>query len=278
MENTVVYDRINPTLPLNQTSVSLSTIWASRGGLMPRLAGSDAVRFITSAGYATIRAEYEQLFGTERPKLVETISWAAGIGDRSENGDYIYGKKRLREIDRRLSWLARVMKAAKVVDPAAHVDREKVYFGATVELADEADARRILTIVGDDELIPPMAASAGRPDARALRGAKVGEERIVELPAGEKSYEVVAITYPRRTRSVAAMNGTTAPASSGGAFGNAFLQSVAIAPNPRPGLRRGRWVDHRQGAQRVSVWAASGPAPRDRPRARCRPNSAGPTR
>ena len=154
-------------------------------------------RFITPAGLATIRAEYEQLFGTERPKLVETISWAAGNGDRSENGDYIYGKKRLREIDRRLSWLARVMKAAKVVDPASHVDREKIYFGATVELADEADARRILTIVGDDE----TDSANGRigwsaPIARALRGAKVGDERIVELPAGEKSYEVVAITYP----------------------------------------------------------------------------------
>jgi transcription elongation factor GreB len=164
---------------------------------MPRLPGSDGVRFITPAGYATIRAEYEQLFGTERPKLVETISWAAGNGDRSENGDYIYGKKRLREIDRRLSWLARVMKAAKVVDPAAHVDRKKVYFGATVELADEADARRILTIVGDDE----TDSANGRigwsaPIARALRGAKVGEERIVELPGGEKSYEVMAISYP----------------------------------------------------------------------------------
>ncbi|MEO8141498.1 MAG: transcription elongation factor GreB [Sphingomicrobium sp.] len=158
---------------------------------------ADQIRFITPAGYATVRAEYEQLFGTERPKLVEIISWAAGNGDRSENGDYIYGKKRLREIDRRLSWLARVMKAAKVVDPAAHMDREKVYFGATVELADEADVRRILTIVGDDE----TDSANGRigwsaPIARALRGAKVGDERIVELPAGEKSYEVVAITYP----------------------------------------------------------------------------------
>ena len=82
-------------------------------------------RFITPTGYATIRAEYEQLFGTERPKLVETISWAAGNGDRSENGDYIYGKKRLREIDRRLGWLSRVMKAAKVVDPSAQGDHRR---------------------------------------------------------------------------------------------------------------------------------------------------------
>ena len=158
---------------------------------------ADPVRFITPAGYAAIRAEYEQLFGTERPKLIETISWAAGNGDRSENGDYIYGKKRLREIDRRLSWLSRVMKVAKVVDPAAQRDRDTVYFGATVELADEGDARRTLTIVGDDE----TDAANGRigwnaPIARALRGARVGDARVVTLPAGEKSYDVLAIAYP----------------------------------------------------------------------------------
>ena len=154
-------------------------------------------RFITPAGLAVIRAEYDLLFSVERPKLVETISWAAGNGDRSENGDYIYGKKRLREIDRRLRWLSRVMKAAKMVDPAAQGDRSLVYFGATVELADADDARRTVTIVGDDE----ADATNGRigwnaPIARALRGAKVGDERVVDLPAGEKSYEVIAIAYP----------------------------------------------------------------------------------
>ena len=154
-------------------------------------------RFITPQGFARLRAEYESLFGEERPKLVETISWAAANGDRSENGDYIYGRKRLREIDRRLGYLAKVMKAAKVVDPAAQPTRGEVRFGATVELADEVDNRRILTIVGDDE----SDATAGlvgwnAPIARALRGAKVGDERIVRLPAGEKSYEVMAITYP----------------------------------------------------------------------------------
>ena len=158
---------------------------------------TDQPRFITPAGYATIRAEYEILFSAERPKLVETISWAAGNGDRSENGDYIYGKKRLREIDRRLGWLSRVMKAAKVVDPAAQGDRGQVYFGATVELADADDSRRTVTIVGDDE----SDATNGRigwnaPIARALRGAKVGDERVVDLPAGEKSYEIIAIAYP----------------------------------------------------------------------------------
>ena len=89
-----------------------------------------------------LRAEYDELFGIERPKLVETIAWAAANGDRSENGDYIYGRKRLREIDRRISHLSRIMKAAKVVDPSAQQSRDQVRFGATVELADEDDKRR----------------------------------------------------------------------------------------------------------------------------------------
>lgn len=154
-------------------------------------------RFITPEGFARIRSEYEELFAIERPKLVETISWAAANGDRSENGDYIYGRKRLRELDRRLSHLSRIMKAAKVVDPATQPSRDQVRFGATIELADEEDNRRTLTIVGDDE------ADAGdskigwsAPLARALIGAKIGDERIVRLPGGEKSYEVIAISYP----------------------------------------------------------------------------------
>ena len=154
-------------------------------------------RFITPAGFAGIRAEYEMLFGMERPKLVETIAWAAGNGDRSENGDYIYGRKRLREIDRRLYYLSKVMKTAKVVDPAGQEHRDMVRFGATVELADEHDERRTLTLVGEDE----ADATEGRiswaaPIARALVGARVGEERIVRLPAGEKSYEILSIRYP----------------------------------------------------------------------------------
>ena len=154
-------------------------------------------RFITPDGLKRIREEYECLFGTERPKVVEVVSWAASLGDRSENADYLYGKKRLREIDRRLAHLAKIMKAAKVVDPATQQARGEVRFGATVELADEDDNRRTLTLVGDDE----TDASTGRigwsaPLARALIGAKVGDERIVRLPAGEKSYEVRAIRYP----------------------------------------------------------------------------------
>ena len=154
-------------------------------------------RFITPEGLARLRVEYDELFGVERPKIVEVVSWAASLGDRSENGDYIYGRKKLREVDRRLSHLSRIMKAAKIVDPATQSSRDQVRFGATVELADEDDERRTLTIVGDDE----ADASAGRigwnaPLARALIGARVGDERTVRLPAGEKSYEVLRIGYP----------------------------------------------------------------------------------
>jgi transcription elongation factor GreB len=157
----------------------------------------DRPNYITPAGYAALKAEYDALFGGERPKLVETISWAAGNGDRSENGDYIYGRKRLREIDRRLGFLSRRMKAAKVVDPAKQEERGRVYFGATVTIADEDDNQRELTLVGDDET------DAGKgligwnaPLARALRGAAVGDLRRVTLPVGEREYEVIAVRYP----------------------------------------------------------------------------------
>ena len=157
----------------------------------------DRSNIISPAGFAALRAEYDALLGEERPKLVETISWAAGNGDRSENGDYIYGRKRLREIDRRLAFLARRMKAARVVDPAAQPDRDRIWFGATVELADEDNMRRTVTLTGDDE----ADAGAGRigwnsPLARALRGAAVGDLRTVQLPAGPKEWEVMAIAYP----------------------------------------------------------------------------------
>ena len=156
-----------------------------------------ADRYITPEGFARIRSEYDELFGTERPKVVEVVSWAASLGDRSENADYLYGKRRLREIDRRLAYLAKIMKQAKIVDPAKQQVRDQVRFGATVELGDEDDNRRTLTIVGDDE----TDAAAGRigwsaPLARALIGARLGDERIVRLPAGEKSYEVIEIRYP----------------------------------------------------------------------------------
>jgi transcription elongation factor GreB len=157
----------------------------------------DTPNYITPAGYATLRAEYDQLLGTERPAIVEVVSWAAGNGDRSENGDYIYGRQRLREIDRRLGFLSRRMKVAKIVDPANQSDRSRIWFGATVTIADQDDATRILTLVGDDETY----AATGRigwsaPIARALRGAMIGDIRRVELPVGVREYEVLAITYP----------------------------------------------------------------------------------
>ena len=151
---------------------------------------------ITPAGYAALKARYDHLLGTVRPAIVEIVSWAAGNGDRSENGDYIYGRKRMREIDRELAHLARRMKAARVIDPSEQPDRGRAFFGATVELADEDDARKTVTLVGDDE----QDASAGRigwssPMARVLRGAVVGDLRTVRLPGGEKEWEVVAIDY-----------------------------------------------------------------------------------
>lgn len=151
---------------------------------------------ITSAGLAALRARYDHLLGEERPRVVEIVSWAAGNGDRSENGDYIYGRKRMREIDRELAHLARRMKAARVVEPGDQPDRSRVFFGATVTLADEDDNHRTVTIVGDDE----QDAGSGRigwssPLARALRRASVGDLRTVALPAGAKEWEVMAIAY-----------------------------------------------------------------------------------
>jgi transcription elongation factor GreB len=152
---------------------------------------------ITPQGLAALRARYDLLLGTERPAIVEIVSWAAGNGDRSENGDYLYGRKRMREIDRELAHLARRMKAAQVLDPAQQPDKARVFFGATVTIVDEDDAQRTLTIVGDDE----QDASAARvgwsaPIARALRGAAQGDCRKVMLPGGEKEWEVLAISYP----------------------------------------------------------------------------------
>lgn len=151
---------------------------------------------ITPQGYAAMRARYDHLLGDERPRIVEIVSWAAGNGDRSENGDYLYGRKKMREIDRELAHLARRMKTARVVDPDEQTDRDRAFFGATVTIADEDDVHKIVTIVGDDE----QDAGAGKvgwssPIARALRGAAVGEVRTVRLPAGTKEWEVVGIAY-----------------------------------------------------------------------------------
>ncbi len=152
---------------------------------------------ITPAGFEALRAEYTQLMSVERPATVEVVSWAAGNGDRSENGDYIYGRQKLRAIDRRASHLAKRMKAVTIVDPAAQTDHSRVWFGATVTIADEDDRERTVTLVGADE----SDASAGliswtSPMARALRGAAVGDVRRVTLPGGESEVEVVGIGYP----------------------------------------------------------------------------------
>ena len=158
---------------------------------------SERPNYITPAGYRRLREEYEVLFGSERPKLLETIAWAAANGDRSENADYQYGKRRLREIDRRINFLSRRLKEAKVVDPSAQEDRGRIWFGAQIVIEDEDGGRRHLVLVGEDE----AEASAGRiswysPIARALRGAALGDLRRVSLPSGEMEYEVIAVAYP----------------------------------------------------------------------------------
>ena len=151
---------------------------------------------ISPQGMAALKARYDHLLGTERPEIVEIVSWAAGNGDRSENGDYLYGRKRMREIDRELGHLSRRMKSLRVVDPKEQTDRTRVFFGASVTLADEHDNEKIVTIVGDDE----QDAGQGKigwnsPMARALRGAEVGDHRTVRLPSGAKEWEVTAIHY-----------------------------------------------------------------------------------
>ena len=154
---------------------------------------------ITPAGMAALRARYDHLLGTARPEIVAIVSWAAGNGDRSENGDYIYGRKRLREIDRELAFLAKRMKACRVLDPAQQPDQSRAWFGATVTIADEDDAQRVLTLVGDDEQDAALGLIGwSAPVACALRGAALGDVRKAALPGGTKDWEVVAIRYPAR--------------------------------------------------------------------------------
>ena len=157
---------------------------------------ADQPNHITPAGYAALGRRYAELFEIERPRVVETVSWAAGNGDRSENGDYIYSRQRLRAIDRELNHLSKRMKAARVVDPARVEDRSRVRFGATVAIADERDGPPDIVLVEDE-----ADAAAGRiswrsPLAEALKGAAVGDTRRVRLPGGERAWEIVAIDYP----------------------------------------------------------------------------------
>ncbi|MBE7212460.1 MAG: transcription elongation factor GreB [Gluconacetobacter diazotrophicus] len=154
-------------------------------------------RYITPAGLARMEAEHRQLMREERPRIVEIVSWAAGNGDRSENGDYLYGKKRLREIDRRARFLGKRIDKAIPVDPAAQSRRDQVFFGATVTFADEHDDSRTVTIVGVDEAETGRGeVSLASPVARALMGARVGDERRLDTPRGPVLVEVTAIRYP----------------------------------------------------------------------------------
>jgi transcription elongation factor GreB len=159
------------------------------------LAPPTGKNYVTPAGYRRLRAELAQLWEVERPKLVETIAWAASNGDRSENGDYIYGKRRLREIDRRIRHLSRRLEAAEVVDNAGQ-GHDRVFFGATVTIADREGRERTVTIVGIDETDP----LAGRiswisPLAKALLKAREGDTVQVRTPAGIDEVDVLEIRY-----------------------------------------------------------------------------------
>ncbi|MFN2375173.1 MAG: transcription elongation factor GreB [Candidatus Binatia bacterium] len=151
--------------------------------------------YITPAGYRRLNDELARLWEGERPKLVETITWAASNGDRSENGDYIYGKRRLREIDRRIRFLSKRIDSAVVVDNTGR-DQRRVYFGATVSVADEDGNEKTVTIVGIDELDPAHGrVSWISPIAKALLQAEVGDVVTLRTPGGAEQLEVLDIRY-----------------------------------------------------------------------------------
>lgn len=155
-----------------------------------------AKNYITPAGYARLEDELRHLTSVERPNVVEVVSWAASNGDRSENGDYLYGKKRLREIDRRIRFLLKRMEIAEVVDQSRQTNREQVFFGATVTYADGEDRERTVRIVGVDEAQQENGeVSWISPVARALLKARVGDVVRMQTPAGPEEVEVVAIEY-----------------------------------------------------------------------------------
>jgi transcription elongation factor GreB len=152
--------------------------------------------YITPEGLQRLKDEFRQLKQVERPKVVEIVSWAAGNGDRSENGDYLYGKKRLREIDRRLRFLTKRLEIAEVVDPARQKNRDKVFFGAKVTYVDSQDRERVIRIVGVDEVRHDLGeVSWLSPVARALLKAGVGDSVEVRTPGGLEAIEVLGIEY-----------------------------------------------------------------------------------
>jgi len=152
--------------------------------------------YITPTGIAAMRAELDQLRRVERPEVVATVSWAAGNGDRSENGDYIYGKKRLRQIDGRIRRLLKRLEIAEVVDPLAQPDKEKIFFGATVTYEDQHGKDRTIRIVGTDEArIEDNEVSWVSPIARALMRKSVGDVASLRAPDGEVEVEVLEIAY-----------------------------------------------------------------------------------
>lgn len=153
--------------------------------------------YITPQGYRALEDELRHLAREERPKVVEVVSWAAGNGDRSENGDYLYGKKRLREIDRRIRHLTKRIESANPVDPALQKNRDQIFFGATVDYADGRGQESTITIVGVDEAdLEAGLVSWISPIARALLKAREGDLVKLRTPAGEDTIEVIAIRYP----------------------------------------------------------------------------------
>jgi len=153
--------------------------------------------YVTPQGFARLQEELHLLTRTERPKVVETVAWAAGNGDRSENGDYIYGKQRLREIDRRIRFLTKRLEIAQVVDPTQQKNREQVFFGASVCYANAKGVEKTITIVGIDEANSDIGqVSWVSPIARALLKARVGDLVELATPNGPESIEVITIIYP----------------------------------------------------------------------------------
>ncbi len=156
-----------------------------------------AKNYITPQGYQRLKDELLQLIDVDRPEVVRIVHWAASNGDRSENGDYIYGKRRLREIDRRIRFLTKRMDLAAVVDPSVHHGSEQIFFGATVRYANQAGVAHTVTILGIDELDPLHGKISWiSPVARALTRAQVGDVVTLNTPAGVEALEIVAVDYP----------------------------------------------------------------------------------